>query len=69
MQMAPHIARSLTGEDPFGKFEHKVKESGKKFWPKFFCDCFWGQLSLLPFADQSCGCVGNNIAIDSLVGV
>lgn len=37
MQMAPHIARSLAGEDPFGKFEHMIK-GGKKFWPKYFCD-------------------------------
>lgn len=69
MQMAPHIARSLAGEDPFGKFEHMIKEGGRKYWPKFFYDCFYSQLSLLTMLIKTCGFVGNNILMDFSVGV
>lgn len=69
MQMAPHIARSLAGEDIFGKFEHMIKERDRKVCPKFFYDFFYSQLSLVALLIKTCGFVGNHILMNSLVGV
>lgn len=68
MQMAPHIARSLAGEDPFGKFEHMIKESSEKFWQNSFAIVL-ESMSLLSLLIKICGCIGNNISMNYLVGV